>query len=97
MDHTIWKVVGNWRRITKNVWWKLKKRFANTCKFSNHDISNFILLLQKGVYLYEYMDDWEIINEISLPEKGDFKINLNMEDVTDADYRHAKKFAKILK
>ena len=75
----------------------LKKRFANTCKFSNHDISNFILLLQKGVYLYEYMDDWEIINEISLPEKGDFKINLNMEDVTDADYRHAKKFAKILK
>ena len=55
------------------------------------------MLLQKGVYLYEYMDDWEIINEISLPEKGDFKINLNMEDVTDADYRHAKKFAKILK
>ena len=74
-----------------------KKRLTSTCKFSNHDISNFILLLRKGVYLYEYMDDWEISNEISLPEKGDFKINLNMEDVTDADYRHAKTFVKILK
>ena len=28
----------------------LKKRFANTYNFSNHDINKFILLLQKGVY-----------------------------------------------
>ena len=37
---------------------KLKKRFVNTYKFSNHDINKFILLLRKGIYPYEYMLDW---------------------------------------
>ena len=36
---------------------ELKKRFKNTLKFSNNDINKFILLLRKGVYPYEYMDD----------------------------------------
>ena len=31
---------------------KLKERFFNTYKFSNHNNSKFILLLEKGVYLY---------------------------------------------
>ena len=34
---------------------------------------------------YEYMDDWEKFNERPLPEKKVFSINLNMEDITDAD------------
>ena len=38
---------------------KWKKRFLNTCKFSNHDNNKFNLLLQRGIYPYEYMDDWE--------------------------------------
>ena len=40
---------------------KLKKRFANICKFFNH-INKFILLLRKGIpkdYPYEYMDSRE--------------------------------------
>ena len=48
----------------------------NTYKFSNHG---------KGVYAYEYMDDWEKFNKISLPEKEDFYNHLNKEDVTDTD------------
>ena len=36
---------------------KLKERFLNTCKYSKHDNNIFILLLRKGVYLYEFMDD----------------------------------------
>ena len=33
---------------------KIKKRFFNTHKFFNHDNNEFILLLRKGVYRYEY-------------------------------------------
>ena len=42
----------------------------------------------------EYMDDWEKLNETSLPEKENFYSHLNMEDITDADYAHAKKVCK---
>ena len=48
-------------------------------------------MLLKGVYLYQYMDDWEKLNKTSLPEKEDFYSHLNMEDVTDADYAHVKR------
>ena len=51
-------------------------------------------MLWKGVYPYEYMDDWEKFNETSLPEKEDFYSHLNIEDITDADYAHAKRVCK---
>ena len=41
---------------------KLKKRFKNTFNISNNDINKFILLLKKGIYPYEYLDDWESFN-----------------------------------
>ena len=37
------------------------------------------------------MDDWEKLDETSLPEKEDFHNHLNLEDVTDSDYAHAKR------
>ena len=46
--------------------------------------------MRKGVYPYEYIDDWEKFNQTSLHEKEDFYSNLNMEDITDADCAHAK-------
>ena len=42
-------------------------------------------MLRKGVYFYEYMDDWEKVNETALPENEEFYSNLNLEDITDAD------------
>ena len=62
------------------------KRFKNTFKFSNNDSNKFILLFKKGFYPHEYMDEWEDFNETTLPEKEEFFSNLNMEDITDADY-----------
>ena len=48
------------------------------------------MLLRKGAYPYEYMDDWERFNELTLPEKEEFHSNLNMEEITHADYMHGK-------
>ena len=64
---------------------------------SSERINKFVLLLTKSVYPYEYMDAWEKFNEISLPSKGDFYSNLNMEDINDIDYRHANNVFKVFK
>ena len=50
----------------------LKKKSQNIFKFSNYDINKFIFLLRKGVYYYEYMDDWEKFNKATLLEKKEF-------------------------
>ena len=67
---------------------ELIKRFASTYSFCNNDLNKFILLLRKGVYPYEYKDNWERFNETSLPSKESFYSNLNMENIEDIDYRH---------
>ena len=51
-------------------------------------------MLWKGVYPYEYGDDRKKFNEKSLPEQEDFYSHLNMEDITDVDYAHAKRVCK---
>ena len=40
------------------------------------------------------MDNWKKFNETSLPEKEGFYSHLNMEDITHADYAHAKRDCK---
>ena len=72
----------------KDVNKELIKRFANTYEFCNGDLNKFILLLRKGVYPYEYMDNWEKYDEKSLPDKEYFYSTLNMENIDDIDYRH---------
>ena len=51
---------------------KLKVRFFNTYRLCNHENNKLILLLRTGVYPYEYKDDLEKFNEMSLPEEQDF-------------------------
>ena len=72
----------------------LIKKFRNTYSFCDNDINKFVLLLRKGVYPHEYVDNWEEIDETSLPNKEDFYSNLNMEDINDIDYRHANNVFK---
>ena len=73
---------------------ELKNKFENTFKFSSNGIDKFILLLRRGVYPYEYTDDWEKFNETALPEKEKSYRNLSLEDITDADYMHVKRVCK---
>ena len=72
----------------------LIKQFFNTYNFFNHKNNEFIIFLPKSFYPYKYMDDWEKFIEISLFEKEEFYSHLNMEDITDADYVHAKRVWK---
>ena len=75
---------------------KDEKLIFRCFEFCSGDINKFILLLRKGVYPYEYMDSWERFDETSLPDKEAFYSNLNMEDITDVDHRHAKRVFKNL-
>ena len=43
------------------------------------------------------MDDWEKVNENSLPEKEDFYSPLNMKDFTDRYDAHTKRVFKDFK
>ena len=47
--------------------------------------------MRKVVYPYEYMDSWERLDESKLSDKKDFYSSLNIENVTDTDYKHAKR------
>ena len=75
---------------------ELFKKLANIYEFCNKNINKSILLLIKGVYPYEYLDSGEGLDEISLPDKEAFYTILNMEDITDVDYGHAKRVFKNL-
>ena len=54
-------------------------------------------MLQKGIYPYEYMDDWEKFDETSLLEKEDFYSHLNMELLLIQIMRTQEELVKILK
>ena len=79
------------KRYTRKFDKKLTKKFKNTYNFCNGDIDKFMLLLRKGIYPYEYMDDWSRFDEEQLPHESDFYSCLNMEEISGIDYRHAEK------
>ena len=72
------------------------ERFANTYKFCNNDINEFIMLLRKGVYPYEYMDRWDKFNEKIIPSKELFYSNSALKNISEVDYMHANNVFKHL-
>ena len=67
------------------------KNFPTLCKFCNGDLNKILLLLRKGIYLYEYMDSWQRFHENTIPPKEAFYSELNLEVITDKDYEHVTK------
>ena len=53
---------------------KFMGRVANTYKFPNHNANEFILMLRKSLYLYEYMNNLEDFHKNLLPEKNFFTV-----------------------
>ena len=69
----------------------LIRKFPSIYQFCNGDLNKFVLLLRKGVYPYENMDNWEKFDETTLPTKEAFYSNLNLEYISYEDYAHAQK------
>ena len=70
---------------------ELIKKFRNTYKLCNKSSKKFILLCKKGVYPYEYMDSMDRFDEVTLPNIEKFYSKLQLKDISEDDYKHAKK------
>ena len=68
----------------------LKNKFRNTYHLVKDNIDKFILLLKKGVYPYEYMNDWKKFEETELPSNNEFYSNLNLINISKEDIKHAQ-------
>ena len=90
-DLTEYKCLWYNKNYQKTLMKFFKKVFTNTYKISKHHINKFILLFEKGAYQNECIDVWGKFNEAFLPEKKYFYSHLNMEDIIDVDFEHAKK------
>ena len=49
----------------------------------------FHLLIRKGIYPYDWMDDISKFNRTELANKNKFYSSLNNEDISNEDYKHA--------
>lgn len=47
-------------------------------------------MLQKIAYPYECIENFQRIDGTSLPQKKEFDSSLNIEVMTDANYKHVK-------
>ena len=50
-----------------------------------------ILLVRKGVYPHDCMDNFERFNEVELPPSEEFYSLLNDSNISNKDYEHAQK------
>ena len=65
-----------------------REQFREMSKVFEEDTD---LLIRKGVYPYDYMDNFERFNELELPPAKEFYSRLNDSNVDAKDYEHAQK------
>ena len=59
--------------------------------FEGYNESQYNLLIWKGIYPYEYMNNWNKFEETNLPPHEAFYSKLNMSGVSSEDCEHATK------
>ena len=67
--------------LSKDGFYHSKKEFGT---------ENLVLITRKGVYPYDYMDDFNTFKEEGLPSIENFYSKLTGEDISDCDYNHAE-------
>ena len=62
--------------------------------FEDYNKSQYKLLIWKGIYPYEYMDDGDKFKETILDPKEAFYSKLSMSGVNEEDYKHTRRVWK---
>ena len=93
-EKLIFKCIDCEKEYEKEFNKELLERFANSYKFCDDDLNKFIMLLRKGVYPYEYIDEWDKFNEKIIPSKESFYSNLTLENISETDYAHVNNVFK---
>ena len=66
-------------------------------KWGHLDEKVFEMLCRKGVYPYEYIDEWEKCEETELPDKKDYFNKLTNLDISEEEYKFAQELFKSFK
>ena len=78
--------------ITYNIMFMDTSRHNNRALSTSVDnLSEVLVIIKKGVYRYEYKDLTDRFNETSLPAREKFYSNLQLKNISDEEYKHAKK------
>ena len=64
----------------------LIERFPNVYAFCNNNLDKSLLLLRKGVYPYEYMDNWSRFEETTSRLIDKYSTGVNNSNLSKADY-----------
>ena len=67
----------------------LDERFIYTNKYFKDD-RQFKLMKKKGVYPYDYIDNFSKFNDTELPKRENFYSLLTDENISEDDYHHAE-------
>ncbi|XP_046736598.1 uncharacterized protein LOC124405611 [Diprion similis] len=67
----------------------IKFRFIDSFRFMPSSLEKLATYLGKGVFPYEYINNWEKLEDRRLPTKPQFYSKLNDRDISDDDYAHA--------
>ena len=82
MNESLAKLVDNLAADGDQYFHHIKRHFP--------DPTERALLLRKGVYPYEWMDNEEKMDIPSLPSQEEFYSSLTLQGITEEDYRHAQ-------
>ena len=69
--------------------WQEHFKYSFKGKYIKNE-KDLFLLTEKGVYPYDYCNDFNKFNDTELPEKKHFYSRLSEEDISDVDYERAK-------
>ena len=89
-DNYIYTRCKTCTKRSKQLITSLKDKFPNLYQLSEGNVKTFIILLKKGIYPYEYMDNWNKFEEIELPSIDKFYSNLYLKNITKNEYKHAQ-------